>query len=332
MTARGLELEIIDNASRLQAVEAEWRCFLDRVHPPTSFQTLEWLLPWWRHFGSGRLQVFFVRHGELLVGVVPCFLHEWNERRQLTLIGTGISDYLDPVIDPRFSGDIVAPIRQHLAQSTDWDVCDWQDLSADTPFQALGPTAEDTVCTELPLDPHFDDYLAHRPRYLRRNLRDCAKRAEHLGGIEFSVSTHADEELLTTLIDLHGARWQARGEEGMIAANHSAAFLRDAACAFAARDRLRIFGLRAGGRIAALILAFCDESTLFGYLTAFDPELGDYGFGSEALARSLRYGVENGYRSWNFLRGAEPYKFAWGAREIPKRRLTITRESVTGTS
>jgi len=74
----------------------------------------------------------------------------------------------------------------------------------------------------------------------------------------------------------------------------------------------------------ATILALRNETTLFSYLTAFAPEYKKYGFGHEVLARALRYACEHGYR-WNFLRGEEPYKAAWGADRIPKRRLILKR-------
>ncbi len=52
----------------------------------------EWLLTWWWHFGSGRLRVMVFRQMGEVAGVLPCFLHPWNGRRQLTLVGSGITD------------------------------------------------------------------------------------------------------------------------------------------------------------------------------------------------------------------------------------------------
>jgi CelD/BcsL family acetyltransferase involved in cellulose biosynthesis len=76
-------------------------------------------------------------------------------------------------------------------------------------------------------------------------------------------------------------------------------------------------------RIAAIILAFCDEMAIYGYLSAFDPQHEEFGFGRELLAQALRYAHERGYRRWNFLRGEEPYKFSWGAQALAKCRVII---------
>src|SRR5947209_123714 len=96
-----------------------------------------WLFTWWEHFGSGELRVMVFREDGSVVGVLPLFLHEWNGCRQLSLIGTGISDYLDPLFVSACTPRIIERIAQELQSWTDWDICDWQDLSAETPLAVL---------------------------------------------------------------------------------------------------------------------------------------------------------------------------------------------------
>jgi CelD/BcsL family acetyltransferase involved in cellulose biosynthesis len=289
---------------------------------------VEWLLTWWSHFGSGRPHVLVFRHGSETIGVVPCFLHEWNGRRQLTLMGAGITDYLDPVLDRRHCTAILDLLAGHLRSNSDWDVFDWQDLSADTSLAALGAATEDTPCSRVALPTSFDAFLDSRPPYLRRNLRYCEKKAAALGALEFSVTERPESQLVEELIELHGARWRESGEPGMIAANGSADFFRDVAAALAKRDMLRIFTVRLDGRVVAILFGMRNETTIFGYMTAFDPAYKKYGFGHELLARALRYAQENGYRWWNFLRGEEAYKFDWGAELIAKRRVIVERDEL----
>ena len=90
-------LEVIENTARLREFEPEWSRFVARVSPATPFQMPEWLATWWSHFGSGDLRVMVFRQGAEVAGVLPCFRHEWNGRRQLTLVGSRVSDYLDPL-------------------------------------------------------------------------------------------------------------------------------------------------------------------------------------------------------------------------------------------
>jgi CelD/BcsL family acetyltransferase involved in cellulose biosynthesis len=172
----------------------------------------------------------------------------------------------------------------------------------------------------------FDEFLAARPKDLRRNLRVYHKKAEAIGKVEFQVADTADSELMDALVALHHARWATEGETGMIEANRSEAFLRDdAAAQLGPCGSLRIFTMRFAGRIAAIILAFCNQTTIFGYLTGFDPVHEKFGFGRELLAGGLRYAHEGGYRQWDFLRGDEAYKFAWGAKAVARCRVVIRR-------
>jgi CelD/BcsL family acetyltransferase involved in cellulose biosynthesis len=325
MSRCAVAVQVIENHQRFCEISDEWRDFLREREDVTPFQTPQWLLTWWAHYGSGRLHVMVFRHESRMVGILPCFLHQWENRRQLTLIGTGISDYLEPVLSQTHCSAILDALRSHLEAYPEWDVCDWQDLSASTPLQVLGPTAEDTPCSELDVAQPFESLLEDRPKYLKRNLRYCNEKGKSLGTLRFVVHAHADPELMRTLIELHAARWQESGQPGTIEANHAAAFLGRAAEELAEANMLRLFTMTLNQRVVAIVMALRSATTVFSYLTAFDPEFRKYGFGHELLRQAMRHAHRTGYRRWNFLRGEEPYKQAWGAERIPKRRLRLER-------
>ena len=320
-----IAVELIDNSARLEAFRAEWADLAHELTPATPFQTPEWLLTWWTHFGSGKPHVLVFRNEGRAAGVAPCFLHSWNGRRQLTLIGSGVTDYLDPLLDPRYIEQILDQLKQHLIGWAEWDVCDWQDLGADSPLCALGGSREDTPGSRIGLSGSFEDFLAKRPKDLRRNLRRYREKAQALGTIRFTIDREARSDLLSALIDLHAARWRAAGQDGTIEANRAGGFLREVAGLLSRGDGLRIFTLWLGERVAAIILALRNTTTVFSYLSAFDPQYEIFGFGRELLARAIRYAHEQGYQYWDFLRGDEPYKFSWGAEPVPKRRLIMSR-------
>ncbi len=323
-TGRVATIQVIDNAAGLSDLRPEWTRFAN-TFPATPFQTPEWLLTWWKHFGNGTPHVLVFRNGHEMAGVVPCFLHEWKGRRQLTLIGSGITDYLDPLWDPRQVAHTLEALDAHLESRAEWDVCDWQDLSADTPLQALAPTMEDTPCSRVPLEQSFEAFLAGRPKDVRHNLRRNKRRALRAGTVRASASVEADPLLVQSLIDLHGARWRRAGKPGMIEANSASAFLRDVAAALARAGMLVTFALYFKERVAAVILALRNHHTMYSYLGGFDPEYEEFGFGSELLAQALEYAHARNYRHWDFLRGNEGYKFLWGAQPVPKRRLVLER-------
>lgn len=329
-----MKLDVIDSLAALEAFTPEWSSFTSTAEAVTPFQLPQWLLTWWRHFGSGHLHVMVFRANGEIAGIIPCFNHSWEGHRQITLLGAGISDYLEPVIDPDYVSQLTSMLWLHLLERTDWDVCNWQDLSGRTalacPSRSGGNHLQvrviaETPCSEIRLGGSFEDFWAARSKDLRRNLRRYGQRAEQEGPIEFAVTNSAGEELLDALIRLHADRWHKRGECGMIEANRSAAFLRHIAREYEQLGMLRFFTLRFKGHAAALSIGFLYRNTLYSYLSAFDPQYEILGFGRRLLYESLKYAYHQRFTAWNFCRGDESYKYSFGAESIPKARLILTR-------
>ena len=330
--AEVIRAEVIHDARRWREILPDWNHLSERCHAITPFQLPEWLLTWWSHLGSGELQVLAYWEQAALIGLVPTFLHSWQNHRQITLIGSGISDYLEPMILPEHRSRVVEAVGSHLEERSDWDVCNWQDLNCNSPLEALGEAHPETPSSAITFEGTFDEYWAARGPNLRRNVKRYGKRAESAGPLEFAVSNSADPALLDALIQLHGARWAANGQPGMVTANGSDAFLRQIARLFAERGMLRIFTLRFREAIAAIIMAFELRGRVYGYLTGFDPGQEEFGFGKLLLFHSVRDCFEQGCTAWDFLRGEEPYKAEWGAELIPKSRVVVLKSSPELTS
>jgi CelD/BcsL family acetyltransferase involved in cellulose biosynthesis len=247
----------------------------------------------------------------------------------LTLIGSGVTDYLDPFIADWNAPSTIEKLSSYLT-GAEFDLCDWQDLSATSPLLSLAHNEQlnvtvvpDTVCSEVELEGDFDQYWQNRSSEMRRNVRRYAEKAERAGPLRFDIDCNATAGTLDALFALHTARWRSRGESGMVEANHSADFMRCASVALARCNHLRLFTLRWCERVVAAILAFSWQGKLYGYFSAFDPEHEHLGFGRILLSRCIRYAYETGHTHWNFLRGDEPYKQSWGAQCISKCRLKI---------
>ena len=321
-------LEVITSLPQLLALREDWSLLHARLPGSSPFQSPAWLLTWWKHFGSGELRVFTFRNtaGELS-GIIPCFLHEWKGKQQLTLLGSGVSDYLDPLVQQESSKEIVTEMRRELTKRCDWDVCSWQDLSAGSPLITLGVAEPDTSCSEIVLTDKFEDFWAKRSSGIRRNVKRYRLKAEQIATVEFNVFETFDVDCFEALLRLHGERWREQGESGMIDRNRSADFLRDVSGLFAQQQMLQMFSLRLQAEIVAVILAFPFNNVLYAYLSAFDPGYSALGFGRILLHQALQYVSDHRFTSWNFLRGEEPYKAEWGAQLVAKTRVTVTREA-----
>ena len=124
-----MELEIINDPSRLSSIVEDWRLLASSVVHSTPFQLPEWGLTWWRFFGSGRLHVYAAWSHQNSSGCCPAFFIPGMAGRQLTIIGSGVSDYLGCMVLPEYAQAFLTALEKELLSSEEWDVCKWQDLS-----------------------------------------------------------------------------------------------------------------------------------------------------------------------------------------------------------
>lgn len=324
-----MPLEIEEVAS-LDALEPEWLRLWAGMPGATPFQSPGWLIPWWRAFGTGDLLTLALRERDRLVGLVPLYVYREGGARKLLPLGIGVSDHLEPLLRPEHGAAVLA----WLAGRADrFDRIDLEDQAAGSALltapdpagweSALHP-CEPCPALRLPRggDPrHAVPRLAKLPYYRRR--------AERLGAftVEPTTPAHLDEHL-AALFRLHAARWQARGEPGVLADPTVRAFHREAAAGLLALGQLRSFAVRIGGRIVAAYHGFADARRAYAYLSGYDPTLPHPGLGAMLIGLAVERAIGGGLEAFDFLRGREPYKYAWGAVDQPAfgRRLQRLRK------
>ena len=138
------------------------------------------------------------------------------------------------------------------------------------------------------------------------------------GKVETRRATNLD-----ALFQLHSARWQSQDEVGVLATAALQTFHREVAAGFDALGILRLYELALNGQTVAVIYAFVHRRRWYGYLNGFDPRFAKLSPGSTLLANILEQAIGEGAEAFDFLRGEESYKFAWGARERVNYRVSI---------
>lgn len=297
----------------------------------TPFQSPAWLEAWWACLGGGERLYAVVRDGDgRLVASLPLFVWQDQGMRRLVPVGAGHSDYCDALVDPDAPDAVPRLWREILATADRWDELLLPDLRADSPL--LGPvptgwTAEDApheICPVLAL-PEDGPVLAALTKSQRRKIVHDRHRADNLGGVETRlVAPDAIDAALDALFALHAARWQEKGEAGVLADPRVQAFHRVAAPALAAAGLLRLIEVRHHRRIVAILLGFCDGRRGYSYINGVEFMAGQ-SFGTLAFDRLIDTVADEGARHFHFLRGEEPYKYAWGAMPTQTVRRTIRR-------
>ena len=90
-------------------------------------------------------------------------------------------------------------------------------------------------------------------------------------------------------------------------------------------DALRMYAIRLEGRIVAVFYGFSLGRTVYYYLSGYDPSMEKLSVGTILVAHAIEQAVRDGAKTFDFLRGAEDYKYAWGAQDRWNKRRRLVR-------
>jgi CelD/BcsL family acetyltransferase involved in cellulose biosynthesis len=221
-------------------------------------------------------------------------------------------------------------------RAADPEVWDLHCLRASSPTVAILPAMAPTVglstvvqreerCPVLGLPESWDDYLKGLAGKDRHELRRKIRRLEREwrdARIRAHASPHGLDQPLTTFLTLH--RRSKSGKARFMDARMEG-FFRKIAAALAARGWLRLWFLeRDSGPVASLFCLEFDGSVGL-YNSGFDPAHAALSPGIVLLAHVVRDAIERRLRRFDFLRGEEPYKYAFGALPEDVFNLVLAR-------
>jgi CelD/BcsL family acetyltransferase involved in cellulose biosynthesis/glycosyltransferase involved in cell wall biosynthesis len=300
------------------ALRDEWTALWDRCPSATPFQRPEWLLPWCRHLGGSPWTVAVRRGGRLVALGLARVVVEGRER-VLRLCGEGVTDWLDPLVDPDEGAAAARELLASYAESGAVDRLELSQLRSGSPVADAvpgGEVREGDACPALALSGATDGLETAVGKRQLAYLRYCFRRAERQGRVEVvrADATNLDE-LLDALFALHAARWHEKGESGVLASTAVRRFHREAARGLLGAGMLRLFALRFDGRTAAVFYGFAAHRRTHYYLGGFDPAFERLSPGTMIIGRAIENAAAEGCAEVDFLRGREPYKYAWGARD-----------------
>jgi CelD/BcsL family acetyltransferase involved in cellulose biosynthesis/glycosyltransferase involved in cell wall biosynthesis len=308
----------------------EWRRLWSRDPHATPFQSPDWLLPWWRNFGTDDLRAVVITGAEEPIGFLPFYIYRdpATGQRQLLPLGVGTSDYLDGVFAPECSIDEIAHAVNFLKSNAEHDLfCATQLPKHSLLIRALkGPSStgdpESSVsqsddCSRMPAVK-----MAELPQKIRRNAMYYRNRAQRLGELELVQADESNWEVLfEELRQLHTMRWQTRGDEGVLADERVVRWHREAIPLLLRAGLLRLMGLKLNGQTIAVLYSLIDrvraERAQYFYITAYSPEYADLRPGTLLIAYAVERAAEEGVAVIDMLRGNEGYKQIWHMEKVP---------------
>jgi CelD/BcsL family acetyltransferase involved in cellulose biosynthesis len=318
--------DVITDADAMENLAPQWDALWRRLPGATPFQSPHWLLPWWKRFGSDTPWVIAVRDGGELEALAPLYVLRDGDESLGMFLGTGISDYLDVLA----SEETIGAVMQAIA-AADCQMWDFQQLPPGSPLLAASlpegwsENVEDQdPCPVLTiegasLENLLSTHALKKLRYFRRAL-------ERTGELTFEAAREETiDPILNDLFELHAARWRRRGLPGVLADEVVQDFHRDVARRMHAAGALRLVRMRIGDQAAAVFYGFAHGGTVYYYLSGYDPAFEKRSVGNVIVAHAIEQAVRDGAKTFDFMRGAEEYKYAWGAKDRINRRRQLFR-------
>jgi CelD/BcsL family acetyltransferase involved in cellulose biosynthesis/glycosyltransferase involved in cell wall biosynthesis len=324
--SRAVEVEEVTSVPALQRLREEWLQLWRRVPGASIFQHPDWLIPWCAPFQVREPWLIALRRDRRLIGVVPLVVYPRGPERVLTLMGAGVSDDQNALLEPDEANACMARLwavllwRRHA-----FDVLELEALPHDSALWQHTPTAGwhvgrrvlQDVRPVLQLTPEARTLEKVTPARLMKEIRYQHRRAER-DGLPISVTladAAAFDELFRQFVHLHRLRWRGRGQAEVLS-DDRVSFYEEVGRQFIAVGILRLYVLHLGDAPASAFYGFHANGRTLYYLSGFDPAFERYSPGTLVVAHALeRALLDDRAQAFDFLRGAEAYKYAWGAED-----------------
>ncbi len=289
-----------------------------------------WLGAWWRVFGEGSQEfIREVRDGDKTIGLAPL-----RRRGDVALFlgDTDVCDYQDFIIAPGREDDFFNALLDDVKAQGVARL----DLAYVRPDSAalthLVPLARERGCEvatesedvslEVDLPPDWEAYLAQLSAKQRHEVRRKLRRLSEAGEVDyhFAEGEAATGPALDTLLRMFA---ESRQDKADFLTERMETFFREMAAAMAAIGRLRLGVLALDGRPVAEIICFDYNECVYLYNSGYDPGYTAVSAGLLSKVMAIEDAVARGRRRFDFLKGAEVYKYHLGGREVPLYRCRI---------
>lgn len=281
------------------------------------------------NFGdSDRLRLFAVESDGKLIGIAPLRIHQSIAR----FIGSpDVCDYLDFIVKPGFETDFFAAVLHDL-KAAGVEKLELESLRPDsTVLKHLQPFARsmgfafeqfDTdVTLEMPLPKTWDEYLAGLSTHQRHEIGRKRRRLAEAGDIAFDIKPPDDvESELSTLIRLLRV---SRTDKAEFMTPGMGKFFQALTGAMQQAGLLRFGHLRLDSRVVASIMCFDYNGTRYLYNSGYDPAYASLSVGLLSKVFSIKDAIEQQLVRYDYLKGAEVYKYHLGGVELPVARAVI---------
>lgn len=328
---------------------------MDKSNQKSIFLTWEWMYTWWKNYSpklpdEAELCIIVVAGDDDFskpLAILPAFSIRLGGLLVLKLIGTEFesSDYLDVITRPSERQSIIPFILSHPAVQPilrRTDLIQFDNLLDDS---LLLSSARDiaaflnrpylsyrtSTCPYLSLPKSEEELLQGLSRNMRSKIRRVNNKIKK--SADLSISLARDERSLNgaigDLFRLHQLRFSDKQKKTKFAFEKRGAFHQNAARLFLKKGWLHFYTIRKNNEMIGALYCYNYKGTLMYMQGGFNPEYAKLNLGNYIIYRAIRDAIDQQLEIFDFMRGAEEYKFRWTSDVRYLHRLIIAR-SVKG--
>jgi len=326
-------LDIITNLRQFDELKSDWD--LVSQADPNSTVFVSW---WWVRGWIGTLAnnwfVLGLKPDKQTSYVAFLIVRKQNKEKVLHIGGNPESDHTGFICLPEYEEKAMQDFANYFTYNKDWEEFHILDIFDNRLDRFLNDFSKNkfyfqefdkTCCPYIPLETTWDQYLAKSLNAKKRNkLRRCLKQVRDNN---FCIN-HVNEDNLHRHIDILLKFWQKRwGKQSSKNLSRYRAIFQSSF----ESGNLFLPVLWNGLDPVSAKAAFLDHSkkSFSGYIYGWDESYVKLSPGTTMHAYAIRYAIENGYKIYDFLRGAEEYKFSsFGATCRYNRNIFIHRKRI----
>ena len=309
----------------------DWDKLVETSQSPHLFMTSRWIKTWWRQFGdSADPWIICVRNQDSLIAGVPLM----KKDGVISFIGgEDLFDYHDFVIGAGDTGKYYQLFGSFLLEA-EWDVLDFTSILESSPtikhipdfFKNKGfnvQIVEEDVVPGIILPKTWDGFLQSLRKKDRHELRRKIRRIEESGQYHLRSAnlTTLDDDIVA-LLDL--MRTSHIGKQDFLTENR-AQFFRTIVKEMAELNYLRLQFLEIEGTPLAVVLGFDYGGIRWLYNSGYMVRADSLSAGLVLKALFINDAVDIGLEYFDFMKGAEAYKYRLGGKDSRLYRIFIDK-------
>ncbi len=291
-----------------------------------------WLEVWWRTFKpKTELYLTVVRHSSEIIGIAPLDL----KGKEARFVGSpDVCDYQDFIIVPGREAEFFNVLLDDLARKGIQQL----ELNPVRPDSSVITSLVDVVekrggsvicqesdiTVEMDLPANWEEYLEGLDKKQRHEVRRKLRRLWGAGDVQYrcyEVGPQDVSELTDTFLKLFSL---SREEKADFMTAQMEMFFRALAETMAGIKLLRYGILEVESQPAAMIMGFDYNQAMYLYNSAYDPQYDSLSVGLLSKVLCIKESINRGRKKWDFLKGAEKYKYQLGGSEIRLYNCRVT--------